>query len=111
MGGRVAKEPYIMTSVKKKWAGPAVVLYSWENREGSYGMRSEVGRFEAEADNGQRFTIIEYQDEVDVGPVDDPPATDPESIELFTADGERVMFKYEGTYEIVSSGLLVRRIP
>jgi hypothetical protein len=36
-------------------------------------MRSEVGRFEAEADDGQRFTIIEYQDEVDVGIVDAPP--------------------------------------
>jgi hypothetical protein len=42
--------------------------------------------------------------------LDDPPATDPESIEL-SADGERVIFKYDGTYEIVSSGLLVRRIP
>jgi hypothetical protein len=73
-------------------------------------MRSEVGRFEAEADDGQRFTIIEYQEEGDVGTVEDPPATDPEAIELFTADGERVMFKYDGTYEIVSSGLLVRRI-
>jgi hypothetical protein len=72
-------------------------------------MRSEVGRFEAEADDGQRFTIIEYQDSVDVGTVDDPPATDPESVELFTADGERVMFKFNGTYEIVSSGLLVHR--
>jgi hypothetical protein len=74
-------------------------------------MRSEVGRFEAEADNGQRFTIIEYHEEVDVGTLADPPATDPESIELFTSDGERVIFKYDGTYEIVSSGLLVRRIP
>jgi hypothetical protein len=73
-------------------------------------MRSEIGRFEAEADDGQRFTIIEYQDAGDVGTGDDPPATDPEAIELFTADGERVMFKYDGTYEIVSSGLLVRRI-
>ena len=70
-------------------------------------MRSEVGRFEAEADDGQRFTIVEYQDEVDVGTLEDPPATDPEAIELFTLDGERVMFKYEGTYEIVSSGLIV----
>jgi hypothetical protein len=74
-------------------------------------MRSEVGRFEAEADDGQRFTIIEYQDDVDVGTLDDLPATDPESIELFTSDGERVIFKYEGTYEIVSSGLIVHRIP
>ena len=74
-------------------------------------MRSEVGRFEAEADNGQQFTIVEYQDEVDVGTLEDPPATDPEAIELFTLDGERVMFKYEGTYEIVSSGLIVHRIP
>jgi hypothetical protein len=43
--------------------------------------------------------------------LEDPPATDPESIELFTADGERVMFKYDGTYEIVSSGLIVHRLP
>jgi hypothetical protein len=74
-------------------------------------MRSEVGRFEAKADDGQQFTIVEYQDDVDVGTLEDPPATDPEAIELFTADGERVMFKYEGTYEIVSSGLIVHRIP
>jgi len=75
-------------------------------------MRSEVGRFEAEADDGQQVTIIEYQDEVGLGTVvDDPPATDPELIELFTAEGERVIFKYDGIYEIVSSGLLVHRIP
>jgi hypothetical protein len=74
-------------------------------------MRGEIGRFEAEADDGQRFTIIEYQDYVDVGTVEDPPAIDPEAIELFTSDGERVMFKYDGTYEIVSSGLIIHRIP
>jgi hypothetical protein len=74
-------------------------------------MRREIGRFAANADDGQQFTIVEYQEEVDVGTLEDPPATDPEAIELFTADGERVMFKYEGTYEIVSSGLLVHRIP
>ena len=73
-------------------------------------MRSEVGRVEVEADDGQRFTLIEYQDDVGGGTVDDPPATDPESIELFPADGERGMFKYDGTYQIVSSGLLVRRL-
>jgi hypothetical protein len=74
-------------------------------------MRSEVGRFEAEADDGQRFTIIEYQENVDVGTLEDSPATDPGAIELFTVDGERVIFKYDGTYEIVSSGLIVHRIP
>ena len=74
-------------------------------------MRREIGRFEANANDGQRFTIVEYQEDVDVGTLDDPPATDPEAIELFTSDGERVMFKYEGTYEIVSSGLIVHRIP
>jgi hypothetical protein len=74
-------------------------------------MRREIGQFEVKADDGQQFTIVEYQEDVDVGTVEDPPATDPESIELFTSDGERVMFKYEGTYEIVSSGLIVRRIP
>jgi hypothetical protein len=74
-------------------------------------MRREIGRFDAEADDGQRFTIIENQDDVGVGTVEDPPAIDPELIELFTVDGERVVFKYDGTYEIVSSGLLIHRVP
>lgn len=75
-------------------------------------MRREIGQFEVKADDGQQFTIVEYQEEVDVGTLEeDPPATDPEAVELFTADGEKVMFKYEGTYEIVSSGLIVHRIP
>jgi len=74
-------------------------------------MRSEIGRFEAKADDGQQFTIVEYQDDVGAGTLDDPPATDPGAIELFTLDGERVIFKYDGTYEIVSSGLIVHRIP
>ena len=74
-------------------------------------MRSEVGRFEAEADDGQQFTSVEYPEDVDIGTLEDPPATDPEAIELFTADGERVIFKYQGTYEIISSGLIVHRIP
>ena len=73
-------------------------------------MRREIGRFEAKADDGQQFTIVEYQDDANVGTLEDPPAIDPESIELFTSDGERVMFKFDGTYEIVSSGLLVHRI-
>ncbi len=74
-------------------------------------MRREIGQFEVKADDGQQFTIVEYQDDVDIGTLEDPPATDPGAIELFTSDGERVMFKYEGTYEIVSSGLIVHRIP
>ena len=73
-------------------------------------MRREIGRFEATADDGQQLTIVEYQDDADVGTLEDPPDTDPGAIELFTSDGERVVFKYDGTYEIVSSGLLVRRI-
>jgi hypothetical protein len=74
-------------------------------------MRSEVGRFEAKADNGQQFTIIEYQDVITAGTLENPHATDPEAIDLFTSDGERVMFKYEGTYEIISSGLIAHPIP
>jgi hypothetical protein len=74
-------------------------------------MRSEIGQLEVKADDGQQFTIVEYQEEVDVGTLEDPPATDPGARELFTVDGERVIFKYEGTYEIVSSGLIVHRIP
>lgn len=74
-------------------------------------MRREIGRFETKADDGQQFTIVEYQDEVDVGTLKDPPVTDPESVELFTSNGERIIFKYDGTYEIVSSGLIVHRIP
>ena len=74
-------------------------------------MRREIGQFKVKADDGQQFTIVEYQEDVDVSTLEDPPATDPEAIELFTAEGERVMFKYEGTYEIVSSGLIVHRIP
>ena len=65
-------------------------------------MRREIGRFAANADDGQQFTIVEYQEEVDVATVEDPPATEPAAIELFTADGERVMFKFNGTYENVT---------
>ena len=43
-------------------------------------MRREVGRFEAKADNGQQFTIVEYQDVITTGTRDDPHATDPEAI-------------------------------
>ena len=74
-------------------------------------MRREVGRFEANADDGQQFTIVEYQEDVDVGTLEDPPATDPEAIELFTSDGERVNVKYDGTYEIVGLVLTLRRMP
>ena len=74
-------------------------------------MRREIGQFEAEADDGQQVTIVEYQDDADVGTLEDPHDTDLGVKELFSADGERVMFKYDGTYEIVSSGLLVHRVP
>jgi hypothetical protein len=32
-------------------------------------MRREIGRFEAKADDGQQFTIVEYQENVDVGTI------------------------------------------
>jgi hypothetical protein len=56
--------------LKKMWASPAVVLYSWETHSRSYGMRREVDRFEAEADDGRRFTIIKSQTVVDNGTID-----------------------------------------
>jgi hypothetical protein len=74
-------------------------------------MRREVGQFAAKADDGRIFTIVEYQDFINAGTLEDPHATDPGLTELFTSEGEKVIFKYSGTYEIVSSGLIVHRIP
>jgi hypothetical protein len=74
-------------------------------------MTKEIGRFKAKADDERIFTIIEYQDFTDAGTIDDPHATNPGLKRLLTSDGERVNFQADGTFQIVSSGLILCRIP
>ena len=74
-------------------------------------MRKKIGQFKVQADDGQIFTLYEYQALIDIGTKADPSATLPGLKELVTSDGMRVSYELDGAYEIVSLGLRVHRIP
>jgi len=71
-------------------------------------MRREVERFEAEAADGRRFTIIKSQIVVDNRTIDDPRSTRPGLILFHTPDEKEVKDNRDGTYDIVSLRLTVR---
>jgi hypothetical protein len=72
-------------------------------------MRKKIGRFKGKADDGQIFIIFEYQNFID-GTIDDPDVTGPGFKDFCTSNGKGVKDNDDGTYEIVSSGLIVHRI-
>jgi hypothetical protein len=74
-------------------------------------MRREIERFEATADDGRRFTIIKSQIVVDNGTIDGPRSTRPGLILFHTPDEKGVKDNRDGTYDLVSMRLTVRRIP
>ena len=74
-------------------------------------MTKETRRFKAKADDGRIFTIIEYQDFPDAGTIDDRRPTVSGVRRFLTSDGERVDYKPDGTFQIVSSGLILSGIP
>ena len=73
-------------------------------------MKRKTGQFEVQADDGQRFTIVEYQNFIDVGTKDDPYITDLGLKKLRTSDDRSVYDNDDGTDGIGSLGLTVRRI-
>ena len=73
-------------------------------------MERKTNEFTAISDDGQEYTIYEYTDVIDAGNLSDPNATIRGAKRLCTSEGEDVNFKGEGVYEIVTSGIILRKI-
>lgn len=70
----------------------------------------KTDEFVAVADDGEAFIIIEYTDMIPTGELGDPFRTMPGQKTLLTSRGEHVTYQKFGTYEIVESGKIARKI-
>lgn len=72
------------------------------------GMTTQTGEFRARNEDGQEYVIEVHTNWIDAGTMKDPNAKIPAALkELWTSTGERVNRIEKGTYEIVSSGLIL----
>ncbi|MGH8007995.1 MAG: hypothetical protein ACREQ3_13430 [Candidatus Binatia bacterium] len=70
----------------------------------------KIDQFEAQADNGQVFTIYEYQQDISTGHYRDQYPPVPRVKEFHTSQGLQVNNKGDGTYLIVELRLEVHRM-
>lgn len=70
----------------------------------------KTNEFTAISDDGQEYSIYEYSKIIDVGHQSDPNATIEGIKRLCTSECDVVNFKGEGIYEIVASGIILRKI-
>ena len=73
-------------------------------------MKRKTDEFVVITDSGQKYTIYEYTNFIDVGTFQNPKATIPGLREFRTSDGMAVNILKEGSYEIVQLGVNARRI-
>ena len=69
-----------------------------------------IDEFDVRSDDGYETTILVYQDILDAGHMGDPHATIAGMKEAWTADGHRCNRMDDDTFQVVSSGLVVRRV-
>lgn len=74
-------------------------------------MTRDARSFEVTDENGNTHTIIWSQSVVNESTIDDRGTTRPGLREYFTSNGERVNAKADGTFQIVGSDLILRRVP
>ena len=73
-------------------------------------MERKTNEFTARSNYGQEYTIYEYTKIIDAGHLSDPNATIKGTKRLCTSNGEDINFKGEGIYEIVTSGVILRKM-
>jgi hypothetical protein len=71
--------------------------------------RMKTDEFTALAEDGTSVTIEEFTDLIDAGTLDNPNASIRGSKTLLTGDGMHVNVVGEGEYEVVGTGLRLRR--
>ncbi|KAA3642802.1 MAG: hypothetical protein DWQ07_19955 [Chloroflexi bacterium] len=74
------------------------------------GRIQEIGRFVAQSDSGQEYTIVQYQEFIDAGARDDPNAEVPGLKSMKTTTGLHVNYIDSDTFKIVPTGEVVRRV-
>jgi hypothetical protein len=70
----------------------------------------KTDEFMVKTDDGEEYLIIEYTDMVQAGSFEDPEREIPGLKTLMTTDGQHVNYNEDGTYEIVESGKIARKI-
>ena len=70
----------------------------------------KTDEFVVVTDDGEALLIIEYTDMIPTGGLDDPFKTIPGQKALLTSRGKHVNYRDFGTYEIVESGQIARKI-
>jgi hypothetical protein len=70
----------------------------------------KTNEFMVKTDGGEQYTIIEYTDVIPAGSFQDPKKEVPGLKTLMTSDGQHVNYREDGTYEIVESGKIARKI-
>ena len=70
----------------------------------------KTDKFVVVADDGEALLIIEYTDMIPTGELGDPFRTIPGQKTLLTSRGQHINYRDYGTYEIVESGKIVRKI-
>ena len=73
-------------------------------------MERKTNEYTARSNDGQEYTIYEYINIIYAGHLNDPNATIKGTKRLCTSNGEDINFKGEGIYEIVTSGVILRKI-
>lgn len=73
-------------------------------------MEKEIRRFIAETDDGEKFTIIEYQNFTTHRPINGPSQTIPGLKRLTLLDGSHVNMIDEETFQIVQTDQIIRKI-
>ncbi len=70
----------------------------------------KTDEFVAVTDDGEALIIIEYTDMIPTGELGDPFRTIPGQKTLLTSSGQHVTYRDFGTYEIVESGKIARKM-
>ncbi len=73
-------------------------------------MEQKTNEYKARSDDGQEYVIYEFVNIVNAGSLNDPTAVIKGTKRLITANGEDINFKEEGVFEIVNSGVILRKI-
>lgn len=71
--------------------------------------QEEIDRFQAKDDDGQLFTVVEYQHMIEVTPISGPTSIVKGTKEMLLTNGHSVEYIDDETFKVVETGKLIRR--
>jgi hypothetical protein len=73
-------------------------------------MQKLIDRIQCTDDDGTPYIVEKWQDQIPAGHMDDPNATIPGMNRLKLSSGGKVNFRDENTFEVVQTGVVLRRV-